>query len=313
MRNDFIAKGDKKRVDQVSKVISALKDQVKLEKELEKARKEGAKNGKPNGQTQEQSKAERAAAEALKNRQWELQFTLSDPDKQLLMIQQKIDKIFSQTSGKYANLEAFKTASGTDEGRSAMNASDLAAAKEILELEERRRQIREQSASAFELEQKAYKDLLSSEAQRTAARQKEEAFRTAKGKGQGDEFAKNELKKAQEAAKTLQDQYQEAVKLARADQIFSEEERRRVQELRSQIQSALSDADKWRGRIDTSTPKVEESARKSAGDWSAAQLNALLAATSSPQEQTAKNTKTMVDLQRRLLEKENSSSEVTYS
>jgi hypothetical protein len=311
MRNTFIAEDDKERVDQVSKVIAALKDQVNLEKELEKVRKEGAKKGTPSGQIQEQSKAERAAAEALKNRQWELQFTLSDPDKQLAMLQEKIDKIFSGTSGKYANLDAFKTASGTDEGRAAMNASDLAAAKEILELEERRRQIREQSATAFEREQKAYKDLLSSEAQRAVARQKEEAFRTAKGKGQGDEFAKNELKKAQEAAKTLQDQYQEAVKLARADQIFTEEERRRVQELRSQIQTALSDSDKWRGRIDTGAT-VEQEARKSVGAWSVAELNALLATGNSPQEQTAKNTKTMVELQRRLLEKESSSGEITY-
>lgn len=311
MRNDFIAKNDKKRVEQVSKVIAALQDQVKLEKELEKARKEGAKNGKPNGQTQEQSKAERAAAETLKNRQWELQFTLSDPDKQLAMIQEKINKIFSGTSGKYATLDAFKAASGTDEGRSAMNATDLAAAKEILELEERRRKIREESSNAFEREAQNYKSLLDSESRRQAERQKEESFRAAQQKGQGNDFAKQELAKAQAAAKTLQDQYQEAVRLAQADKIFTEEERRRVQELRSRIQSSLSDADKWRGRIDTGQ-KVEQEARKSVGAWSVAELNALLATGNSPQEQTAKNTKTMVELQRRLLEKESSSGDITY-
>lgn len=311
MRNDFIAKGDKKRVEQVSKVLAALQAQVKLEKELEKVRKEGAKNGKPNGQTQEKSKAERAAAEALKNRQWELQFTLSDPDKQLAMIQEKIDKIFSQASGKYANLDAFKAASTTDEGRSAMNAADLAAAKEILELEERRRQIREESSNVFEREAQHYKSLLDSESRRQAERQKEESFRAAQEHGAGIDFAKQELFKAQAAAKTLQDQYQEAVKLAKADQIFSKEERRRVQDLRSQIQSALSDADKWRGRIDTGAT-VEQEARKSVGAWSVAELNALLASGNSPQEQTAKNTKTMVELQRRMLEKESSSGDLTY-
>lgn len=311
MRNDFIAKGDKKRVEQVSKVIAALQDQVKLEKELKKARKEGAKNGKPDGQTQEQSQAERAAAEALKNRQWELQFTLSDPDKQLSMIQEKIDKIFSGTSGKYANLDAFKAASGTDEGRSAMNAADLAAAKEILELEERRRKIREESTLSFEREAQTYKSMMEAESKRQLSRNKEEAFRAAQQKGQGNDFAKQELAKAQAAAKTLQDQYQEAVRLAQADKIFTEEERRRVQELRSRIQSSLSDADKWRGRIDTGQ-KVEQDARKSVGAWSVAELNALLATGNSPQEQTAKNTKTMVELQRRLLEKESSSGEITY-
>jgi hypothetical protein len=227
------------------------------------------------------------------------------------MLQEKIDKIFSGTSGKYANLDAFKAASGTDEGRSAMNASDLAAAKEILELEERRRKIREESTLSFEREAQTYKSMMEAESKRQLSRNKEESFRAAQQKGQGGDFAKQELAKAQAAANTLQDQYQEAVKLARADQIFSEEERRRVQELRSQIQSALSDADKWRGRIDDGG-KVEQEARKSVGAWSVAELNALLATGNSPQEQTAKNTKTMVELQRRLLEKESSSGEITY-
>lgn len=311
MRNTFIAEGDKERVEQVGKVIAALQDQVKLEKELEKVRKEGAKNGKPNGQTQEQSKAERAAAEALKNRQWELQFTLSDPEKQLSMLQEKVNSLFSTTSGRYGDLDALKSAAATEEGRAAMNAKDLATAKEILELEERRRQIRQSSADAFAAEAKSYQDSINAAAKQELERKRDAAFKKAQEEGTGKDFASKELQKAQEAVKTLRAQYQEAVKLASADQIFSEEERRNVAEVRSKIQQALSDADKWRGRIDDGG-KVEQDARKSVGAWSVAELNALLATGNSPQEQTAKNTKTMVELQRRLLEKESSSGEITY-
>lgn len=309
MRNTFIAEGDKERVDQVSKVIAALKDQVKLEKELEKVRKDGAKNGKPNGQTQERSKAERAAADAIKNRQWEIEFNLSGPEKQLSMLQEKVNSLFSTTSGRYRDLDALKSAAATEEGRAAMNAKDLATAKEILELEERRRQIRQSSADAFAAEAKSYQDSINAAAKQELERKRDAAFKKAQEEGAGKDFASKELQKAQEAVKTLRAQYQEAVKLASADQIFSEEERRNVAEVRSKIQQALSDADKWRGRIDEGG-RFQEEAKKSVGAWSVAELNSLLSIGNSPQEQTAKNTKTMVELQRRLLEKD--SSELTY-
>lgn len=307
MRNQFISDNDKKRSDAVKNIIVLLQKQIEYEKKLKTAAQDAKDQGKK-PVSQERSKAERAAAEALKNRQWEIEFNLSGPEKQLSMLQAKVNSLFSTTSGRYRDLDALKSAAATEEGRAAMNAKDLTTAKEILELEERRRQIRQSSADAFAAEAKSYQDSINAAAKQELERQRDEAFKKAQKEGSGKDFASKELQKAQEAVKTLRAQYQEAVKLASADQIFSEEERRRVSEIRSQIRQALSDSDKWRGRIDDGG-KVEQEARKSVGAWSVAELNALLASNNSPQEQTANNTKTMVELQRRILEKD---SNITY-
>lgn len=311
MRNKFISDNDKKRADAVKNIIALLQKQIEYEKKLKTAAQEAKEQGGKPPVSQERSKAERAAAEALKNRQWEIELNLSGPEKQLSMLREKVNSLFSTTSGRYRDLDALKSAAATEEGRAAMNAKDLTTAKEILELEERRRQIRQSSADAFAAEAKSYQDSINAAAKQELERKREAAFQKAQEEGTGKDFASKELQKAQEAVKTLRAQYQEAVKLASADQIFSEEERRNVAEVRSKIQQALSDADKWRGRIDTGAT-VEQDARKSVGAWSVAELNALLATGNSPQEQTAKNTKTMVELQRRLLEKESSSGEITY-
>ena len=309
MRNQFISDNDKKRADAVKNIIALLQKQIEYEKKLKTAAQDAKKQGGKSPVSQERSQAERAAAEALKNRQWELEFNLSGPEKQLSMLQAKVNSLFSTTSGRYRDLDALKSAAATEEGRAAMNAKDLATAKEILELEERRRQIRQSSADAFASEAKSYQDSINAAAKKELERKRDAAFKKAQEEGTGKDFASKELQKAQEAVKTLRAQYQEAVKLASADQIFSEEERRNVAEVRSKIRQALSDADKWRGRIDEGG-RFQEEAKKSVGAWSVAELNSLLSIGNSPQEQTAKNTKTMVELQRRLLEKD--SSELTY-
>ena len=97
----------------------------------------------------------------------------------------------------------------------------------------------------------------------------------------------------------LQREYEMAVREAEADKILTADEKKRVAELRTKMQEAMSDEDRWRERgIDSADKKATGGARSAVGAWSAATLSAILGGDHKPEEETAKNTKELVRIMR---------------
>ena len=314
MRNSLTEEGNKEQAEQVDALIKKLQELKKKQDEfnaaVEAGKKKNGENGgeREAGQTEAEaaqkvrqiSEARRKAFEKVGDLEWNITFNSASAEKQAEMLSDKMQEIFSRQSGKYATIEDFKNAD-----RSTMTEQELKDLEEIIRLEEQRRQIREASAKAFDDEKTSYDKFLADRRKSAEDRAMEKQIEDARKSGDAEganQIMRDQLAKAQEAARSMQQQYEQAVREAQADKIMTEEEKKRIAELRSKMQQAFADQDKWQGRVDGNEQKQAEST-KAIGSWSLAALEAMLGGTGKPEEETAKNTKEMVRLQRDILQK----------
>lgn len=298
MRNRMIAAGKEEEAAKIKDVIDALKQQIKLQKQLDDAAKSDNKidNEPTPDEQKKQSEAERNAQNQLETKEWEIKFNSASVDQQVAMLNEKIAKVFSDQSGKYRTLEDFKNAD-----RGAMTEQELKDLQEIIELEEKRNQIRTRSADVFRQESESYKKFLEQREKRRQGNAVEREIKDAEKRGDQSGVSaimQREYERAKESAKLLQREYEQAVRDAEADKILTNDEKKRVEELRQKMQDAMSDEDRWGERISSAGDKQQQSRAQSAvGSFSAAILNGLLG-DNSPEKETAKNTKELVRLTR---------------
>ena len=245
--------------------------------------------------------------------EWDIKFDIADAEEKARMLSEKIQTIFKKQSGKYRDLSAFQTAD-----RNTMTEQELKDLHEIIKLEEQRRQIRDNSKKAFESEKSSYEKYLADIKKSADDKTLEQKIKVAQDSGDNAgalQLARDQLSKAQQSASNMKKQYEKAVRDAQADQIMTEEEKKRISELRSKVQSAFSDQEKWQGRVDSieSNERKQAENAKTIGAWSLAALDAMLGGSGKPEEETAKNTKEMVRLQRDILKKTESRNILTYN
>ena len=125
-----------KKIKEINKEIKRLNED---EKNLGKTQEERAK------QTAEEAKKQRAALKSIEKQEFELEFDRSSAEKQVSMINDEINKIFKQQSGKYKNVDDFMSAD-----LSKLSTKELEDTKKILDLEKRRADIKKQAKSTKE-------------------------------------------------------------------------------------------------------------------------------------------------------------------
>ena len=117
-----------------------IREQIRLlnedEKNLGKTQEERAKL------TAEEAKKQRAAIKSIEKQEFELESDQSSAEKQVQLINDEINKIFQQQSGKYKNVDDFMSA---DLGK--LSTKELEDTKKILDLEKRRADIKKQAQS----------------------------------------------------------------------------------------------------------------------------------------------------------------------
>lgn len=300
---------DSEALKKVLEILQARKKLSDEEREFQKSRQ--IPKTEQEQQKRERSEAERNAGLALESAEWNLKFNSSGAEGQVNMLGLKLDELLQKQSGKYKDLDAFKAAD-----RSSMTEQELKDLRQIVDLEDQRARLREQSAKAFDAERESYEKYLQRREDQQRDKSVERELQQAQKSGDKagtDAIMQREYAKARDAAKNMQRQYEKAVFDAEADGIRTEEEDKRIQKLRSQMQDAMSDEDKWRNRIEDSDMQNDNKHQKMVGAWSAELLAASLG-DNSPQVETAKNTKENVRLTRQLVEQgQDESEELSYT
>lgn len=277
-------------------------ENVKLRRELAKLKYgEVGIDGKPvGGASVETSEAQRRALEGIANLRWNIRFESAEADQQVKMLDEKIQRIFARQSGKYATVEDFTAANQYN-----MSEQELKDLREIIDLEEQRRKIRQSSADAF-AEEKRW--LLEFERSRKQQKEREELdkklreYEKSGDKAAFDTLLQSEIDKANKAAESARREYNERFAAARADPDYTGNEQRAVDEARRAMVEAINWADELARREIDNTDAATRDNRNVAGDFSARSLAQLLGAAGTPEKETAKHTKELVTLQRRQLE-----------
>lgn len=182
--------------------------------------------------------------------------------------------------------------------KAAYTKEELELQQKIVRLEQQRDEIRKRSAETFASEKKAYEKMYADLRKRERDQSIEREIEAAKQKGDTSgvtEIMKRELDRAKQAADLMRSQYEQALKSAEADSIMTEEEKKRLQELRSKLQDALSDQNSWQSKV-ADQEKKDKSMKKEAVAWSSEVLNAQLGGMLKPQEDMAKNTKRIANI-----------------
>lgn len=324
MRNSLTEEGNKEQAGQVDALIKKMQELKKKQDEFNAAVEVGKKKNGENysksgiGQTEAAQKArqisesQRNAYEKVGDLEWNITFNSASAEKQTEMLSDKMQKIFSQQSGKYATIENFKNAD-----RSTMTKQELEDLEKIIRLDEQRRKISEVNAKAFEDEKASYDKFLAgrrkSAEDKAVEKQIEEARKSGDTEG-ANRIMRDQLAQAQESARNMQQQYEQAVRDAQSDKVMTEKEKARIAELRSRMQESFADQDKWQGRVDgiESNEKKQAESSKSIGAWSIAALEAMLGGTSQPEKETARNTRLTVNLLRAVKNNTSQKTETTY-
>lgn len=286
---------ERDKASRVGELIKKLKEYQVLEKqqlEFQKTRKLNDPENR-NGTSQNISEKTRKAQDSLAELEWDTRFNEADATAKARMLSEKIDGIFKRQSGKYRTLDEFKSAD-----RNAMTEQELKDLQEIVQLEEQRRRLREQSAEAFSDERERYEQMLRDREERREAQAIEKQLRDARKSGDQaavDAIMQQQLEKAQRAVRELQRQYEKAVRDAEADGIMTDEERRNLSRIWSDMQREMSDEDRWRREMERAGEE-DHSTQRTIGGFSAEVLNAMLGGAGKPVEETAKNTRKMVEL-----------------
>ena len=249
----------------------------------------------------EVAESQRMALEALSGREWDIKFNTGSVDEQVSMLTQKMNSVFSEykRTGKYASIDALKTSD-----RSSMTERELKDLQQIVDLEDQRKRLIEQSSQAIRSESESYSDYLLKQhkSQRDKAVERSLSFFADAGDtGAQNSIINSQLAGAQRAAESARYMYENAFKTATADGIMAEEERKALERLRRKMEETQSDADRWADK-QYEFGKRENADRKQAtstGAWSAKILAAMLGNTT-PAEETARNTKESVRLLREI-------------
>lgn len=308
MRNSLTENGEREQAAAIETVVKKLREQQAIQKELDdlyQARKKNLETGEPipaggspteQGQkARELSEKERRAMESLENREWNIKFDASKVDEQIGMLDARLDKLLRKQSGKYDSIDSFKTAD-----RNPMTEQELKDLQDIIELEGQREQIRKRSSEAFESEKSGHVQYLLDRDKKKQDREIERDIKKAQDSGDktgADAIMQRELEKARNAARNMRQQYEQAVRDAEADGVLTEEEKKRVQELKHQMQQAMSDEDKWSERVANEADKDKRN-QQTAVAWSSEILSAQLGGAMKPQEEVAKHTKRSMELLR---------------
>lgn len=242
----------------------------------------------------EEARNTREALESLSDREWDIKFNTSDAAGQVDLLRSKISEIFNRQSGKFSNLGEFKSAD-----RSKMNKEEIEDLEKIIDLEARRAEIEKRSAEDIERERKSYQEIL--DQRDRAAKDKAIDKRIQQAEQSGNDVAarsimEKELSQAKAAASKLQAQYLDALETAEADKVFTQEERDKVERLKRQWQQALSDQDKWQGRIDTKQQNEEKKVNQAIGSFSLKVLSSQLGGPNKPELETARNTRRTTEI-----------------
>lgn len=289
--NDEAAADLKGMVEQYKAVIDARKKLVSLE--------EAHRNGQKQQTEEEQRRTSeelRKAQESFNDAKWKIEFDNAAPVKQARMLQEKIQKIFEKQSGKYGTLADFENADPAK-----MNAQELADLKQILELEEERRRIREESAEAFRSEEQRYAGKLYADArQRLFANQKAQ-YEKLQGPARA-RFAQGKADEYNKLGDAFQAQYKKALEAAKADSFISKEEQSQLDKLFEKMETAFSDGERWADlarQAKEGKGTSEREVRQSVGDWSLAALSAMLGGQNYNQ-QIAANTRRSITLEQEI-------------
>lgn len=310
-RNKFIAEGKNELAAQAEEAIQSLKKARELQQtrtQMLNAAKEPPSSEPPKpldtsgekGNMQNRSKVDRSALNDLADTIWGIRFDSAEADQQMKMLDEKIQRVFARQSGKYATVEDFTAANQYN-----MSEQELKDLREIIDLEEQRRKIRQSSADAF-AEEKRW--LLEFERSRKQQKEREELdkklreYEKSGDKAAFDTLLQSEIDKANKAAESARREYNERFAAARADPDYTGNEQRAVDEARRAMVEAINWADELARREIDNTDAATRDNRNVAGDFSARSLAQLLGAAGTPEKETAKHTKELVTLQRRQLE-----------
>ena len=303
LRNDLLKNNRKTEAQAVDELIKSMQTELKLKKQLESGSTEtNAEAGRAAAQkTKEESEQLRRALNELTSTEWEIKFNIADPIGKIKMLDDKIQEIFNRQSGKYANLDAFKNAD-----RAAMNKEELNDLRAILDVEEKRRAIRQQGTRSIE------------EMNRSDQQDADRRFRSMQEKifsRQLEQLRKNgeldavrnllnqEYQAAKEKAAMLEKQYADAKAKAEADGILTEQENRLLSEARRKMQEAQRRQDSLEEQVYQEN-KNQKSSQVNAA-WSVAALADQLYGNSSTDKQIAQNTSRTTDLLTRIDSKVN--------
>ena len=253
------------------------------------------------------SKATRDALEKLTEKEWDIKFRAQDDSGKISMIDSKIKELLP---GKYAAAADYIAAD-----RSAMSEEELKNLQKIIELENQRKQIIEDSDKSFRQVIEEQQRSLAEREKALADKALERSIKRAKSSG--DEsgvlaIMTSQLEQAKKAAKALEQSYKNVLADAQADEIYTAEERKFVDELKKQWLQALSDQDKWQSRIDTEQMDKERQASKAVGDWSVKVLAAQLGTDRSPEKETANNTKKAWQILEEIRDQNNTGATLAY-
>lgn len=263
-------------------------ENVKLRRELAKLKYgEVGIDGKPvGGASVETSEAQRRALEGIANLRWNIRFESAEADQQVKMLDEKIQRVFARQSGKYATVEDFTAANQYN-----MSEQELKDLREIIDLEEQRRKIRQSSADAFADELDSYKNFLAERSQRF----RQDAFNRQldsyekSGNHQGyNQFLQNAINQANKQVAALRMQYESAVKRIEAGSVFTDAERRTLAKARKQLEEAMAVSDELFRKQITANEAPERNNAGAIGDFSARNLWQMLGSSGSPAERTAR-------------------------
>ena len=188
----------------------------------------------------QKSKATRDALEKLTEKEWDIKFRAQDESGKISMIDSKIKELLP---GKYAAAADYIAAD-----RSAMSEEELKNLQKIIELENQRKQILEDSDKSFRQEIEEQQRALAEREKALADKALERSIKSAKSSGDESSvlaIMTSQLEQAQKAAKALELSYKNVMADAQEDGIYTAEERKYVDDLKKQWLQALSDQDKW--------------------------------------------------------------------
>ncbi|MGE4300809.1 MAG: hypothetical protein AB7F40_04310 [Victivallaceae bacterium] len=280
-------------------------DNDKLRQELRKLKggelDAGETEADRNQHKNEVAESQRRALESLSGREWEIRFNSGSIDEQVSMLTQKMNTVFSEykRTGKYSSIDAFKTAD-----RSTMTENELKDLQKIVDLEDQRKRLIEQSSQAIQSESESYSDYLIKRQKAQADKAVERSlsfFAEAGDTGAQNAIIESQLAGAQRAAESARYMYENAFRTASADGIMAEEERKALERLRRKMEDTQTEADRWADKQYEFSER-ERSDRNhsvSTGAWSSKILAAMLGNTS-PAEETARNTKESVRILREI-------------
>lgn len=286
-------RGNTEYADQLDTIAEKIKKLIELNKQLSAVQRQGAKGGAVPDEKSKETQEQRRAREQLEKARWDKEYNEADADKQAEMLDKKKSEL----------QEELKKSAGNKEEKN-YSKEELEIAKQIVDLERQREEIRKKSADSFRDEQESFQK---SEEKRIRDNAKKQTDREiAKQERTGDQDAvkkrlEDELKKAKETADDLKRKYDQAIKDAQADGVLTDEERKKIQEARQNLDDAMADQDSWSNKIADLEAK-DQKAAKSAVTFSSEVLSAMLGP-SPPEKETAKNTKRSVDVLRRIEKK----------